>query len=277
MIDLAAVLRAAGVPVIEYPGWRTRGRPGSFAPRGLVMHHDASPMGPSPTLANYIAVIGRPPDTPAPLSQLWVCKGCNVHAVGTWHVLAAGRAHHAGTGDGWGRVRAGNGNADAYGVEVDHTTGERVDPVLYASLVRGSAALLTALGASAVDALPGHKEYAPGRKVDPDWDMRVMRSDVLKAQASPQKGSLASKPVEPPVALVLEDTDMKLIRKTEDGAVALVSTGRFLHLNGEQAYVMERVLGAKPIDVNAREYDVARQVVSGDAIETLLEETAAQA
>lgn len=185
-LDLPAVLRTAGLSVFVHAGWQDRGRPGTFTPRAVMIHHDASAVGPSPTLDDYI-IKGRPESgTPGPLSQLWVCLGCKgEHAVGTWHVLAAGRANHAGTGAGWGVVPKDSGNTYAYGVETDHTTGEAVDPTFRASIVKGSAALLKALGASPVNALPGHKDYAPGRKSDPDWDMNLMRRDVAAAMTQP--------------------------------------------------------------------------------------------
>lgn len=165
-------LHAAGVPVILEPGWATRGRPrsvGPFQPRGMLWHHDASEDGPSPEEAHYIAEVGRPPGTPPPLAQLWVCAGCKgAHAVGTWHVLAAGRANHAGLGDGWGVIRADEGNSDALGVETDHTTGEHWPAELLDSLRRGTAGIMARAGWKPADALAGHKEYAPGRKTDPD-------------------------------------------------------------------------------------------------------------
>lgn len=180
---LADVLREAGCSVVEYPGWKTRGRPrsvGAFAPRGLIIHHDASASGPSPALARFIAEEGRPPSVPAPLAQLWVCMGCGgKHPVGTWHVLAAGRANHAGEGDGWGAIAAGQGNRDAIGVETDNTTREPTPAAMYESLVIGSAAILRKLRAKPTNALCGHKEYAPGRKIDPDdVDLAELREDV---------------------------------------------------------------------------------------------------
>jgi len=187
VIDLVAVLKASGVPVIEHPGARTRTRPGSFSPRAVMIHHDASPKGPSPGNARFIFEQGRPSEgIPAPLSQLWVCMGCGSHEVGTWHVGAYGRANHGGTGGPWGRISKDSANTLAYGVEVDFTTGEKLDPRLYHSVCVGAAALLNALGAHAADAMPGHKDYAAGRKSDPDWDMSKMRADVAGMQRDPQ-------------------------------------------------------------------------------------------
>lgn len=173
--DLAKILRDAGLIVIEHEGWKTRGRPTnlSFVPNGTLLHHDASAAGPSPTLARYIAVIGRPPGTPPPLAQLWVSK------TGVWHVLAAGRANHAGAGNGWGNIKANTGNSATLGVEWDHTTGEAITKAEYESLVTGFAAIHKAKGWNVSKNLAGHKEYAAGRKIDPSGvDMAKFRRDV---------------------------------------------------------------------------------------------------
>lgn len=191
---LADVLREAGCHVVEHPGWKTRGRPrsvGPFLPLGLVWHHDASAVGPSPAMAAFIAQIGRPSEgIPAPLSQLWVCMGCNGrHPVGTWHVLAAGRANHAGLGDGWGRIHRDMGNTLSLGVETDNTIGEKTPDAMLTSLARGSAAILRTLDADPMDSLCGHKEYAEGRKLDPDdVNMGLARAAVRElSKPTPSK------------------------------------------------------------------------------------------
>lgn len=170
---LADVLRGAGLSVVEMPGWKRRGRPrevGPFVPHGLLWHHDASARGPSPELARFIAVVGRPAEgIPAPLAQLWVCMGCNgKHPVGTWHVLAAGRANHGGEGAGWGSIGRDLANSQTLGVETDNTSGEATPPAMFASLVVGSAAILRRLHSHPMRWLCGHREYAPGRKFDPE-------------------------------------------------------------------------------------------------------------
>jgi hypothetical protein len=157
MID---VLEHAGVPVVEYPNWRNRAASGSFTPRAVIWHHDASAAGPSPNMDDLIAVQGNS-TTPPPLSQVWV------DTFGRWHLIAAGRANHAGTGDGWGVIPANAGNQYAIGIETDHTTGEVWQGPLLASLRRGTKALLQHMGASPSNALAAHKEYAAGRKIDP--------------------------------------------------------------------------------------------------------------
>lgn len=179
---MAAELRAAGVTVVEYPGWRGRRASGSFAPRGVIWHHDASAVGPSPSLPRLIAELGNG-STPPPLSQVWV------DTAGRWHLTASGRANHAGIGSGWGRIRASNGNTDAIGIETDHTVGERWPAAQLQSLRRGTAVLLRHLGARPSDSLAGHKEYARGRKIDPDGlDMAAERRAV--AAINPEENDM---------------------------------------------------------------------------------------
>ena len=168
MIDYPAILRAAGLQVVEYPRWRQRTSDGGFTPRAVMVHHDASPEGPSDGVARYIAETAPY----APLSQLWV----DYH--GVWHVLAHGNCNHAGRGDGWGPIPAGRGNEYAVGVETDFTTGESLREPFYSSVVAGVRALCDALDLDPSEAVCGHKEYAPGRKSDPDWDMDRFRRDV---------------------------------------------------------------------------------------------------
>jgi hypothetical protein len=151
------MLRAAGCVVVEYPGWRTRTQTdGPYLPRAVMLHHDASPVGPSDSVPAYLADLSHPG------AQCWV------DTAGRWWLIAAGRMWHAGAGTGWGVIPAGGGNTYSVGVETDHTVGEAWPASQLWSLRRGTRALLAALGATPLDALCGHKEYAPTRKVDPD-------------------------------------------------------------------------------------------------------------
>lgn len=183
---LPSALKAAGVPVITEPGWRTRGRPrsvGPFTPRGVLLHHDASPKGPSPAMAAFIFTQGRPAEgIPAPLSQVWVCAGCGgKHQVGTWHVGAAGRANHAGSGEGWGAVGRDMGASLLIGIETDNTVGEPTPKAMYDSLVVGVAAIHRHYGTDPDRWCMAHKEYATGRKIDPDdVNMDRFRHDVAE-------------------------------------------------------------------------------------------------
>ena len=176
LTDLGDALRAAGLTVRELPGWKTRGQTdGPFTPRGVMWHHDASAPGDSPGVPQYMANLANNG------AQLWVDR------YGVWHLVAAGRMWHAGSGGGWGRIPAGAGNTYSVGIETDHTTGEAWPTVQVSSLRRGTAVLLLLLGANAGDALCGHKEY---RTTNPDPDglsMADERRAVADLMTNPQQ------------------------------------------------------------------------------------------
>jgi peptidoglycan hydrolase-like protein with peptidoglycan-binding domain len=167
---LSDVLQAADLKVAEQPGWPTRGR-GDIGPvRGVMCHHTAGPRaGNMPSLG--VITHGRG-DLPGPLAQLGLGRD------GTFYVIAAGRANHAGRGRWRGLA---TGNSSFIGIEAENTGGPD-DPWPQAQLDayrRGVAALLVKIGADA-GMCCGHKEYAlpPGRKTDPSFDMAAFRADV---------------------------------------------------------------------------------------------------
>lgn len=176
---LPTVLLDAGLRVAEQPGWRTRGRADVGTIEGVICHHTAGPRtGNMPSLG--IVTSGRP-DLPGPLSQL--CLGRD----GTFFVVAAGRANHAGAGN-WQGVTT--GNSSFIGIEAENTgqtTGPNADPwpdVQLDAYRRGVAAILEKIGANAIMCC-GHKEYAlpVGRKPDPTFDMRDFRLQVAAIMA----------------------------------------------------------------------------------------------
>src|SRR4051794_26135385 len=96
---LAEVLEDAGVKVAEQPGWRTRGHGDMVNVRGVMCHHTAgSTKGNMPSLG--VITNGRS-DLPGPLAQLGLGRD------GTFYVVAAGRANHAGRGN-WQAIITGN-------------------------------------------------------------------------------------------------------------------------------------------------------------------------
>jgi hypothetical protein len=169
---LAEVLEGAGLKVAEQPGWRTRGRGDMGVVRGVMCHHTAGPPnGIMPSLG--IVTNGRP-DLAGPLAQL--CLGRD----GTFFVVAAGRANHAGAGS-WHDVTT--GNSSFIGIEAENT-GLKADPwpaVQLDAYRRGVAALLKKIGASA-EMCCGHKEYAlpKGRKDDPTFEMDEFRQHIAQ-------------------------------------------------------------------------------------------------
>jgi len=175
---LAEVLRNAGLKVAEQPGWQDRGRGPMGTVRGVMCHHTATAAtasGNMPTLrviTNGRAATPTKPALPGPLSQLGLGRD------GTWFIIAAGRANHAGDGV-WKGIDT--GNSSFIGVEAENS-GLSDNPwpaVQMDAYKRGVAAILKKLGADA-SMCCGHKEYAlpKGRKPDPSFDMDKFRTDV---------------------------------------------------------------------------------------------------
>ncbi|MGJ9487128.1 peptidoglycan recognition protein family protein [Actinotignum sp. GS-2025e] len=170
--NLADVLRAAGLTVVEIDGWRTRGYAdgddgGMGAIKQIVCHHTAGPAtGDYPSLG--IVRDGRT-GLPGPLAQLGLGRS------GTWYVIAAGYANHTGTvGDNY------YGNNNSLGIEAENTgRGEPWPDVQYNSYVVGVRALIAAFGLP-VTSVVGHKEIAVphGRKIDPTFGMDEFRAAV---------------------------------------------------------------------------------------------------
>lgn len=182
---LPDVLTKAGCRVQTYEGWRTRSRPtGDFNPFGLLIHHTGTPTSmerPAPTVP--MCIRGRS-DLPGPLCQ--AVLGFD----GLWHVIAAGRANHAGTNRGSGPIPAGDGNAQMIGVEVDYSGSQDMGPMQMDALIKGSAAILKHLGKTEQFAR-GHKEtstsgkWDPGRRgsSSPEYVMGGIRANIKNQMA----------------------------------------------------------------------------------------------
>ncbi|MEE1751745.1 peptidoglycan-binding protein [Streptomyces sp. SP18CS02] len=217
---LLAALRAEGVRVVEHPGWRTRNRnhKGAWGPvHGVVIHHTVS-TGSASSVAlcrdGYSAL-------PGPL-----CHGV-IDKEGRVHLIANGRANHAGTGDD-DVLRAviaetplpepgennTDGNARFYGFECVNL-GDGKDPWPAAQLdavERTSAAICRAhrWGAGSVI---GHKEWTAAKSDPRGFTMEGLRSRIasrLKSapgrptgpvtpryQPFPGAGFFATQPVSP--------------------------------------------------------------------------------
>jgi len=219
---LADVLRDAGCVVVEEGDWKHHGRDGSFSPKAIMLHHDASPAGETSHGADVI-INGRP-GLDGPLSQLWLDYD------GRWHVIAAGRANHAGEGGPWGVIAADQGNRDSIGIETDHTTDEKWTDAQRSEGLRGVHALAQKLGITTtaeIDrAITAHKEYAAGRKIDPDpMDMDKARAQL--AAYDPAGGLLGMSDVKvfsnPATQKIKGTGDYKTLTIDEDGALSLVT------------------------------------------------------
>jgi peptidoglycan hydrolase-like protein with peptidoglycan-binding domain len=176
---LPRVLLEAGLKVAEQPGWTTRGRGDVGTIRGVMCHHTAGPItGNMPSLETLTS--GRD-DLPGPLCQLGLGRD------GTFFVIAAGRANHAGVGNWQGFS---SGNSSFIGIEAENTgqsTGPLADswpPIQLDAYRRACAAILARIRAGAIMCC-GHKEYALpiGRKPDPGFDMGEFRNQVAAVMA----------------------------------------------------------------------------------------------
>lgn len=169
---LPTVLRAAGLTVIEETGWQTRGHGDMGTVRGVLCHHTAGcRTGEDPSINT---VINGRPDLAGPLAQLVLGRS------GNYHMVAAGKAWHAGRGA-WQGLADGVHNAELIGIEAEND-GLADDPwqdVQMDVYARGCAAILKHLGLPAIMCI-GHKEYAlpHGRKTDPSFSMLDFRKRV---------------------------------------------------------------------------------------------------
>lgn len=157
---MADAFRNSGLRVLEVAGWKTRGRPGTFEPRGVIFHHTASGRngGSAPSLGT---VLNGRPGINGPLCQVLIGRD------GTVRVIAAGRANHAGEGGPIIGVPKDSGNSFLIGVEVENDgVGEAWTPGLLQTCDTVFATLLLGLRRKS-QMLIGHKEWAPNRKIDP--------------------------------------------------------------------------------------------------------------
>lgn len=202
LLDLADVIRAAGLTVVEVPGWRTRGWRGGSTPDGGMLgilgglaHHtgtSAKAPGDYPSLAIVRDGRGGTSPVPGPLAQLGLGRS------GTVYVIAAGRANHSGAVD---DVRY--SNPYALGIEAENPGDGTPWPVAqYAAYV----VLCRALQAH-YHLLPwrGHKEAAvpAGRKIDPTFDMQAFRRAVAATPTTPAPPEEDDMPTAPEIATAL--------------------------------------------------------------------------
>lgn len=198
---LRPVLEGAGLKVAVEDGWENRGR-GDVGPiAGVICHHTggAGPeRGNMPSLRTLKDGRRASPGLaalPGPLSQLGLGRD------GTFYIIAAGRAIHAGAGKFKGIV---TGNSSFIGIEAENTGKPSDTPwpaVQLDAYHRGVAAILKHLGKDATFCC-GHKEYAlpAGRKNDPSLDMNAFRvavTAILDGTAPPVTLIPATEPAQP--------------------------------------------------------------------------------
>lgn len=163
--NIADRLRSYGLDVVEHTGWKTRGS-SWFFPRGVVGHHTASRTG-SDVPSLRICINGRT-DLAGPLCHVLISRSAQCH------MIAAGRANHAGSG-GWKGL---TGNRSVFGIEVENNgIGEPWHPDVVQAFDLAAAALLDEINADA-SWYCGHKEWTR-RKIDPHGlDMNEQRARI---------------------------------------------------------------------------------------------------
>jgi peptidoglycan hydrolase-like protein with peptidoglycan-binding domain len=196
---LPNVLENAGLKVAPVKGWETRGRGDVGHIFGVLCHHTAGPRNENmPSLNTLIKGRGGSSPLPGPLAQLGLARD------GTYFVIAAGRAIHAGKGEFRGVV---NGNSNFIGIEAENTGLSNDLPwpeVQLDAYHRGVAAILKHIGRGA-EFCAGHKEYAltksgkRGRKSDPDLDMDEFRAAVAAIMSGTAPTPTLIPAVEPPI------------------------------------------------------------------------------
>lgn len=235
---MLAILRAEGVRVAEYPGWRTRqrddetGKP--FGPVHVLLNHHTA----GSSSLKTVAELGRP-DLPAPLAH------GHLNKKGLLTLTCAGRANHAGlmAANAYASFKGEStrhpaplkstgtvdGNDVSYGWEVENL-GDNDDvypEVQYDAWVRINAALCREFGWTA-QSVACHKETSVEGKVDPSGPVAgygtrgrfvftptLFRSDVAErlrhaANWSPPQETA---PPKPPSQLTLEQRVAKLEAK----------------------------------------------------------------
>lgn len=172
---LPEVLKAAGLKVSLDPGWENRGLGDVENIFGVICHHTGV-RNPGklnmPTLNSLRNGRKAEPGLaalPGPLAQLGLGRD------GTYFVIAAGRAAHAGKGS----FKGVSGNLRFIGIEAENggTSSDPWPPIQLEAYHRGVAAILKHLGKDSTFCV-GHKEFAPGRKDDPSLNMNDFRDAV---------------------------------------------------------------------------------------------------
>lgn len=163
---LPDVLRKAGLKVVEQPGWQTTGHGDIGQVKMIICHHTGSAVG-SNAPALGVVTKGRP-GLQGPLCQLLLARD------GTFYVVAAGKAWHAGTGSFSGIT---NANPCSIGIEAENTgVGEVWPDAQKQAYAKGCAALADHVGIK-TEMIIGHKEWTK-RKIDPSFDMVGFRTLV---------------------------------------------------------------------------------------------------
>lgn len=169
--DMANVLRAAGLKVVEVGGWKSHNHGSMRAVRSIIAHHTAgAATGNYPSL--NVVRNGRP-RLEGPLAQLGLGRD------GTVYVISNGVSWHAGPTINDSVY----GNYYAIGIEAENTGVGQAWPAVQVDAYARMIAALCRHYKVPVSAVKGHKEicYPAGRKIDPHGlpgDMNGLRQRV---------------------------------------------------------------------------------------------------
>lgn len=236
--QLRSQLRKWGAQFKEFPDWDGRGRPGTFSPVGLTIHHTGSDSGQnSADYDTFLFITGRPAEgIPGPLCH----AACEMD--GDLILGATGRANHAGAGSSAvlalvkadkvpldREVQPGpddiNGNTYYYGLEVKFDGGQPMTSKAYRSALLWAAAICDFYGWSAQSVI-GHREHSR-RKGDPgNTPMDKFRRDLAAVLKAGPTGTGGGTPVPPPEG-VLSVSDVQTILTKLD-ALHEIATGRYI-------------------------------------------------
>lgn len=239
LLALADHLRRWGLDVVEEPGWQDRGVHFAQKPLVAVGHHTATRQRPGvPFPTRRILINGRP-DLPGPLCQVGLATDYRVH------VIAAGKANHAGPGAWRGVERS----SLTVGTEVEYAGTGPWDPQLLHTFDLVQAALLDMLGRSA-GWYCGHREWAlpAGRKVDPgnvDLDAQRLRIHALLHAGPPRpRPPIPAPRPEPDPVPAPEEDDMRAQAITADGVAWFAATAdRCWHIRDQDELNAMRAAG----------------------------------
>ena len=250
LTDMADVLRKAGLPVKEVPGWQTLSFPNwpgyqDGTPTHVMVHHTASnPNTDGAADVDYI-VNAKP----------WGGVICNLYLdrKGTFWVIAAGRtATNGGGTDKWGGGVP-NDMMNMYAISIEAANdgkGEHWPAVQTTNYVKGVAALCKAYKIP-VAHVRAHAEWTP-RKIDPagpspwsattaTWNMNAFRNSVTVALGhAPAPGQQPS-PAPAPPAPVFDPVNGKFALYPLDVHKPIIK----LNSNGDVVRYLQGVLKKK--------------------------------
>lgn len=249
LTNLADVLRAEGLTVIEVDGWQTRGRGtdgGQYTsgrPTHVMMHHTASRTS-AQNDVNYMTFNS----SSRPIANLYIARD------GAVWVMAAGPTNTNGGGGPLDEVARDNMNRHAIGIEIGNAgTGEPYPDAQQDASLRSAAALCRAYNIPSTR-VRSHFEWSPGRKIDPagpsrwtngqnrQWDMGRFRADV--------QARLSTGPTPPPPSTSQGVIDMYLVdvrpnASAPSSVILRVGLDHIHHVTNGVAVDVDQVYGVR--------------------------------